>query len=90
MKYLVVPVIWLLFIVAQPLAFLLALLSLFGGTSTYAGAVLHAQDKATAAFFGFSGNDTLSSECEKSDCRFCKILCAVLNVILEPNHCKKN
>lgn len=66
-----------------------ALLSLFGGTSTYAAAVLKAQDKATAAFFGFSGEATVSKECEESECKWCKLLCYVLNKTLEANHCKK-
>lgn len=89
MKYITVPVIWLLFVLAQPFAMMFALFSLLGGTSTYASSILRAQDKATAAFLGWSGDQTVSKECEQSDCRFCKVLCAVLNVILEPNHCKK-
>lgn len=89
MKYISVFLIWLLFVAVQPVAFLTALLSLLGGTSAYASNILRVQDKATAAFLGWSGERTVSKECEESDCRFCKILCAILNVILQPDHCKK-
>jgi hypothetical protein len=89
-KYLVVLILWILFVLAQVGGFLLGALAAFFGQFDYANRIVRAQDKATAAFLGFSGDSTVSSECEKSDCRLCKILCAILNYVLEPDHCKKN
>lgn len=89
MKYFVILIIWILFVLVQPLAMFAALLSLLGGTSTYAVNILRAQDKATATFFGFSGERTVSKECEESECKWCKLLCYILNKTLEDNHCKK-
>jgi hypothetical protein len=88
-KYLVVLVLWILFVAAQVGGFVLGVFAALYGFTEYADRVIKAQDKAAAAFLGWSGDRTVSSECEKSDCRFCKILCVILNYVLEPDHCKK-
>jgi len=88
-KYITALVIWLLFVLAQVAGFALGLGALLLGKTTYAGRVARAQDRATAAVLGWDGNSTVSKECGRSECRFCKILCAILNVVLEPGHCKK-
>lgn len=89
MKYLAVLVLWLLFVLAQPFAFVFALLALCAGKSTYASNILKAQDRATAAFLGFSGTKTVSAECGASDSRLCHALCWLLGKLLEEDHCRK-
>lgn len=89
MKYLAVLILWILFVLAQPFAFLVSLLALCAGNSTYASNILKAQDKATAAFLGFTGSKTVSAECGASDCRFCRALCWLLDKMLEEDHCHK-
>lgn len=89
MKYLIVPVLWLFFVLAQPLAFLIGLAALCAANWSYASNILKAQDRATAAFFGFSGSKTVSAECGASDCRLCRALCWLLDKLLEEDHCHK-
>ena len=82
----------------------LVLYFIFSFTSAFAGAVgllalpfrpqytanvMHSMDMLLAALFGWNGRSTVSKECGKSTCRFCRVLCAVLHVILERDHCKK-
>lgn len=55
----------------------------------YTANVMHSMDMLLAALFGWNGRSTVSKECGKSDCRFCRVLCRILNVILERDHCKK-
>lgn len=89
MKYVVILVLWIIFVLAQPFAFLVALLALCAGKTTYASNVLKAQDRATAAFLGFQGGKTVSAECGASDCRFCRALCWLLDKLLEEDHCRE-
>lgn len=89
MKYIVVLFLWILFVVAQPFAFLFALLALCAGKTTYASNILKAQDRATAAFLGFQGSKTVSAECGASDCRLCRALCWLLGKLLKEDHCRK-
>lgn len=48
--------------------------------------VLIAMDRVLAAVLGWSGRNTVSYECGRSSCVFCRVLCALLNK-LKPNHC---
>ena len=51
--------------------------------------VFKAQDRLLAAMLGWGGKETVSRECKTSECKFCKIICKVLNKFLEPNNCEK-
>lgn len=90
----VVPILWLLFVVAIFAGFVLgipaALLGkLFGVEAMvdWSERNASAADKATAAFLGWSGSRTVSKECNESTCRFCRVLCRILNKVLQDNHC---
>jgi hypothetical protein len=55
--------------------------------------VSRAMDALAAAqlsifFPSWTGRNTVSHECGNTDCRFCKFLCAVLD-LMEKDHCKK-
>jgi hypothetical protein len=88
LKYVVVLALWILFLLAIFCGFLFGLLAL-PFNSGYTSRNLRAHDRAAAAFLGWSGDRTVSKECAQSNCRFCKILCAILSVVLEPEHCKR-
>lgn len=89
MKYITAPILWLFFVIAQNIALVAGLIGLLLGNFEYTSHIVRAQDRATAALLGWDGNSTVSKECGKSECRFCKILCSILNVVLEKDHCKK-
>lgn len=46
-------------------------------------------DRLLAVMLGWDGAKSVSAECGDSDCRFCRILCRILSVLLEPDHCKR-
>ena len=81
-------VLYFIFSFASALAGLIGLAAL-PFRPQYTANVMHSMDMTLAALFGWDGRSTVSKECGKSDCRFCRVLCAVLHVILERNHCKK-
>lgn len=95
MKYVTALVIWVLFVLATIGGFVLGMGALLIGRTRYASNNAHAQDRAAAAFLGWDGDATISKECGRElayapkPCRFCRILCAILNVVLEPDHCRK-
>lgn len=57
-----------------------------------AGRIFQAQDRILAAMFGWTGKRTVSAECglqlggPAKPCRFCRIVCRVLDVF-QPGHC---
>lgn len=62
--------------------------------SSYSANIVHSMDMLAAALLGWDGRSTISKECgrdlNKDDpCRFCRVVCTVLNVLLESDHCKK-
>lgn len=58
----------------------------------YASDNIHAADCAAAAFFGWSGDNTISKECgielNGDPCAFCNYLCKALDHVDE-GHCKR-
>lgn len=96
MRYLAVPVIWVLFwlagIVAPPIALLRALVT--RSTSPISD-TFQAQNRAAATVLGFDGKRTISAECglrlrENPDCQPCRTLCKALSKVLEhEDHCEK-
>lgn len=81
-------VLYFIFSFASALAGLIGLAAL-PFRPQYTANVMHSMDMLLAALFGWNGRSTVSKECGKSDCRFCRVLCRILNVILERDHCKK-
>lgn len=89
MKYLTGFVLYAIFAVAAALAGAIGLVALIAGRVRYTANVMHSMDMLLAALLGWNGRSTVSKECGKSSCRFCRVVCAVLNVILERDHCRK-
>lgn len=96
MKYITAPVLWFLFVLATIAGFITGLIALpFGERGRrYAADNFHSQDRAAAAFLGWSGDNTVSKECGRElaagrPCRFCRALCRLLDIFLETDHCKK-
>ena len=81
-------ILYFIFSFASALAGLIGLAGLLFRPQ-YTANVMHSMDMLLAALFGWNGRSTVSKECGKSNCRFCRALCAVLDVILERGHCKK-
>lgn len=46
-------------------------------------------DALLAAMLGWDGRSTVSKECGRSDCRFCRWLCRALHWLLEREHCAR-
>lgn len=84
MKYITVIALYFVFSIASALAGLWGLVFFWR-----ISAVTQAMDRTLAAMLGYDGHSTVSKECDKSDCRFCRVLCAVLDRILEKGHCGK-
>lgn len=83
-------VLWVLFAIAALGGLVLGLLAALLGHTDYTGRVFRAMDRMTAVVLAVGdGSRTVSAECGTSNCRFCRALCAVLSVILEPDHCGK-
>lgn len=83
-------VLWALFALVALAGFALGVAAAALGRTDYAGRVFRAMDRMSAAVLDVGdGSKTVSAECGRSTCRFCRALCAVLDVILEPGHCRK-
>jgi hypothetical protein len=86
---------WLLFVAAGVAGLITGLVALsFKRGRSYTSNLVHAQDCAAAAFLGWSGKHTISKECgwelfKDRPCRFCRVLCRILDLVLETDHCKK-
>lgn len=89
MKYLTAAALYFIFAITSMLAGVAGLVGLALGRSRYVANVMHSMDMLLAALLGWDGRSTVSRECGASSCRFCRVLCAVLNVILERDHCAK-
>jgi hypothetical protein len=81
-------ILYFIFSVASALAGVIGLLAL-PFCPKYTANVMHSMDMLLAALFGWDGRSTVSKECGKSDCAFCRVLCWVLHYILERKHCEK-
>lgn len=79
-------VLWVPFSFAAIVAIPVSLVALFTEWE-YAKNILRAKDKMAAALLGWSGRYTISAECGKSECRFCKVVCKFLDMI-QPGHCE--
>ena len=88
MKYVTAVVLYGLFSVVAMFAGLVGLLAL-PFKPQYTANVSHSMDMLLAALMGWDGRSTVSKECGKSTCRLCRFLCAVLDRILEKDHCAK-
>lgn len=89
LKWLVgVFILWLPFSIGAILSIPITFWAIFTNQE-YAKQCLKAQDKLTAALFGWGGDYTVSAECgsRQKDCKLCKMLCAFLNK-LQPGHCE--
>lgn len=86
-------VLWALFAVVALAGFALGVAAAALGSAEsihYAARVFRAMDRLAAVVLDVGdGSRTVSAECGRSECRFCRVLCAVLSVILEPDHCRK-
>lgn len=89
MKYVTVAVLYVIFSIVGCFAGVLGLLGwpFFG--SSYISNICKALDRLLAAMLGWDGASTVSRECGRSTCRFCRVLCRVLNWVLEREHCAK-
>lgn len=93
LKYITVPVLFVLFSLAAIFSPAFAIVGAFFSLR-YAGNVMHSMDMLAAALLGWNGRATISKECGRelatsSPCRFCRIVCRVLDVVLEAGHCQK-
>lgn len=83
-------VLWGLFALVALAGFVLGLSAAALGYLEYAGRVFRAMDRLAAVVLDVGdGSRTVSAECGRSGCLFCRALCAVLDVILEADHCRK-
>lgn len=82
-------VLYVLFSVAAALAGAAGLVGLCLGRTRYVSRISRAMDALLAAVLGWDGRETVSKECARSDCRFCRWLCAALNLLLERDHCTR-
>jgi hypothetical protein len=89
----------ILYVVFGVLAALAAPVGLIGALALwdahYLSNVSRSMDALLASMLGWSGRNTVSNECGMqvvagSPCRFCRVLCAVLSVVLETDHCRRN
>ena len=81
-------VLWLPFSLLALAAIPICLVAIVFDEMPYGKNVLKAQDRLVAALLGYSGTRTLSAEMGRSQCRLCKIVCKMLDVI-EPGHCQR-
>lgn len=89
MKYVTVIVLYVIFSVASALAGVWGVLSLVTGDTSRISRITHAMDRLLAAMLGWDGKSTVSRECGTDDCRFCTVLCRILDKLLEKHHCEK-
>jgi hypothetical protein len=91
MKYLALPIIWFLFYLAGIVAPFTALLrALLTFSPKPISDTFHAENRVAATVVGFNGEETISSACGKSTCRWCRYLCALLSWALDDNrHCER-
>jgi hypothetical protein len=90
MKYLTALALYAIFSLASALAGVVGIVvGLVKRDAQYTANVMHTMDMLLAALLGWDGRSTVSKECGRSSCRFCRVICAVLNVILERDHCAK-
>lgn len=79
-------VLWLPFSLGALAAIVVAFWAIFFDWG-YAKKLLKLLDKLCAGVLGFSGEYTISAECGRAECRFCKVVCWLLDFI-QPGHCK--
>ena len=94
MKYIAALILFVIFSLAAIASPAFALVGLALLLPRYAGNIAHSMDMIAAAILGWDGRRTVSAECgreivEQRPCRFCRILCRLLDKFLEPGHCHK-
>lgn len=90
MKYVTVLVLYVIFSVAAMLAGVAGIVvGLVRRDLQYTANVMHSMDMLLAALLGWNGRATVSKECGRSTCRFCRVVCAILHRVLERYHCAK-
>lgn len=88
LAYLTVPTLYVIFAFAAMLAGVWGLLSVPMTMSfDRLSRITVAMDRLAAAMLGWDGRSTISKECGGDDCRFCRVLCRVLNYVLQKDHC---
>ena len=92
LAYVMVPVLYVVFAAAAAVAGVVGLLSLLTGSTKPISRICRAMDALLAAqlsifFPSWDGRATVSNECGRTDCRFCRVLCAVLN-LMQKDHCE--
>lgn len=80
-------VLWLPFAVLALVAIPISLVAIVFNEMPYGKDVLRAMDKLGAAVLGWSGRNTISAECGAANCRFCKLICRMLDAI-QRGHCE--
>lgn len=93
MKYITLVVLFVIFSLAAIFSPAFALVGAFFSLR-YAAHIMHSMDMILAAILGWDGRSTVSKECGRelasgAPCRFCRIVCRVLDRILEAGHCQK-
>ena len=103
LKFITIPILLFIFTAMAVLAGIIALPAVLVGVILhflefeeasdkmfdYASNLVKTLDRVGAALLGWNGNKTISWECGRSDCLFCNVICKILDVVLEKDHCKK-
>ena len=94
MRYVTAVILFAVFVLAATFAPYLAIVGLALGQVRYAGNIAHSLDMLLAAMLGWNGRATVSEECGKqiiagNPCRFCRLVCSLLDKFLETDHCRK-
>lgn len=89
MRIAVALALWLAFTVLVLAGIVVAPVAILAGHWGYAKELGAAMDRLGAAVLGWGGDNTISAECgsRNSDCRFCKFVCWMLNLV-QPGHCE--
>ncbi len=80
-------ILWLPFSLMALVAIPVSLIAIWFEDWPYAKDILRAMDKLGAAVMGWSGRYSVSAECGRSECRLCRVLCWLLDLV-QPGHCK--
>jgi len=80
---------WVAFSALALVGVAVAPVAILAGKWGYAKQLGAAMDKLGAAVLGWGGDHTISAECgsRNSDCRFCKFVCWMLNLV-QLGHCE--
>lgn len=80
-------VLWLPFSLFAIAAIPVSLIAIMTDTFPYGKDILRAMDKLAAAVMGWSGFYSVSAECWHSECKLCRLICRLLDLI-QLGHCE--